>query len=484
MNDPNGMVYLDGEYHLFYQYYPDSTVWGPMHWGHAVSSDLVNWEELPIALYPDSLGYIFSGSAVWDRENTSGLGTADNPPLVAIFTHHDIDRERAGERNDYEYQSIAYSLDRGRSWTKYAGNPVLPNRNLQPDFRDPKVSWQNGSRQWVMTLAVGDHIEFFGSPDLINWTYLSSFGQEVGGHGGVWECPDLFSLIYPDRLDTLDILLVSINGGAPNGGSGTQYFIGDFDGTTFSQLPVLAEEIAKEGGVWVDYGRDNYAGVTYANLPIEETTFQGWMSNWQYAQEVPTERWRSAMTVARKLQLFNYGGVPRISSTPISGTADSPQRLSAADSSFSLIPNAPASAPENFIGLPAVEVELRFWISGKSEDQLSVAFVGETDRYEIGYDGSRGRYYSNRERAGDNGFSEQFVGTAYGPRLSNSNTLTLRVLLDASSATLFADEGRTVLTELLFPNEVLDRGVIATSESVRYLGGHLSPLGTDTKTKE
>ena len=192
MNDPNGMVYYQGEYHLFYQYHPKSMVWGPMHWGHATSKDLVHWTHLPIALYPDSLGLIFSGSAVVDKNNSTGLGTNDNPPLITIFTYHSVEQEKAG-RNDYETQGIAYSLDKGMTWTKFEHNPVLKNPGMR-DFRDPKVFWHEQSEKWVLTLAAGDHIELYDSPDLKTWTKLSEFGKEYGAHGGVWECPDLFPL--------------------------------------------------------------------------------------------------------------------------------------------------------------------------------------------------------------------------------------------------------------------------------------------------
>ena len=193
MNDPNGLVYFDGEYHLFYQHYPDSNVWGPMHWGHAVSIDLVHWENLPIAIYPDSAGYIFSGSAVVDEKNSSGLGTGTQPPLVAMYTIHDPMKQQAG-RNDYESQGIAYSNDKGGTWTKYTGNPVIPNPGNERDFRDPKVTWDEGSGQWVVVLAVKDHVAFWGSSDLKSWHHLSDFGTSLGSHGGVWECPDLFPL--------------------------------------------------------------------------------------------------------------------------------------------------------------------------------------------------------------------------------------------------------------------------------------------------
>jgi fructan beta-fructosidase len=202
MNDPNGMVYYEGEYHLFYQHHPDSTVWGPMHWGHAVSRDMVHWEHLPVALYPDSLGTIFSGSAVMDLNNTSGFGTADNPPMVAIYTS-------AGKT---QQQSIAYSLDKGRSWTKYERNPVLPNPGI-PDFRDPKVSWNDQANKWVMSLAVEDHISFYSSPNLKEWQHESDFGSDIGAHGGVWECPDLFKMKVEGSDEERWVLLVSINPG-------------------------------------------------------------------------------------------------------------------------------------------------------------------------------------------------------------------------------------------------------------------------------
>lgn len=226
MNDPNGMVYFDGEYHLFYQHNPESSKWGPMHWGHASSGDLINWEHHPIALYPDSLGTIFSGSAVVDSNNTSGLGKNGQIPLVAIFTHHDAEGEKAG-RNDFQQQSIAFSLDAGRSWKKYSGNPVLKNPGIR-DFRDPKVIWHASSKRWIMTLAAGQEILFYSSPNLIDWQKESAFGTGIGAHGGVWECPDLFPIMAGTK--PVWALIVNINPGAPNGGSGTQYFLGNFDG--------------------------------------------------------------------------------------------------------------------------------------------------------------------------------------------------------------------------------------------------------------
>ena len=261
MNDPNGMVFHSGVYHLFYQYYPDSTVWGPMHWGHATTSDLIHWENHPIALYPDSLGYIFSGSAVVDENNTSGFGKEGKIPLVAIFTHHNPKAEKESPTT-VENQSIAFSLDDGYTWTKYTGNPVLKNPGIR-DFRDPKVFWFEDGKKWIMTLAASDQIIFYSSPDLKTWTKESEFGKEFGAHGGVWECPDLFSLQYKD--ETIWVLIVNINPGGPNGGSAAQYFTGQFDGKTF--IPYQTDTR------WADYGPDDYAGVTWSNTGCAKDFF-------------------------------------------------------------------------------------------------------------------------------------------------------------------------------------------------------------------
>ncbi len=223
INDPCGMVYLDGTYHLMYQYNPHGADWGNMSWGHATSTDLIHWQEHDVALYNDSQGAIFSGGAVVDYQNTAGFGDS---AMVAIYT----------SAGTHQKQSLAYSLDRGKTWTKYNNNPVLPNKGIV-DFRDPAVFWHEPSQQWVMTLAEHDQIGFYSSPDLKEWTYQSSFGQGVGAHGGVWECPDLFELTVEGTTDRFWVLMVSINPGSPSGGSATQYFIGDFDGHNFTLAP-------------------------------------------------------------------------------------------------------------------------------------------------------------------------------------------------------------------------------------------------------
>src|SRR5688572_16694475 len=308
MNDPNGMVYYEGEYHLFYQHYPDSTVWGPMHWGHAISKDLIHWDQLPIALYPDSLGYIFSGSAVVDWKNTSGLGKEGTPPMVAIFTFHDA-KAAEGNRDDFQTQGIAYSVDKGRTWKMFDENPVLRNPGIV-DFRDPKVSWHETTSQWVMALAVKDHIEFYGSSDLKKWKKLSEFGKDVGAHRGVWECPDLFPL-NDKNGNAKWVLFVSINPGGPQGGSATQYFVGEFNGQKFMPQDTVTR--------WIDHGADNYAGVTWSDVPASDgrRLFLGWMSNWQYGQAVPSKTWRSAMTLPREVTLIKKKNAYELKFAPV-----------------------------------------------------------------------------------------------------------------------------------------------------------------------
>lgn len=449
MNDPNGMVFFEGEYHLFYQHYPDSNVWGPMHWGHAISEDLVHWEHLPIALYPDTLGYIFSGSAVVDVNNTSGLGKNGKGPLIAIFTHHNPDWHDAG-RADFQFQSIAYSNDKGRTWTKYEGNPVIPNPGIIRDFRDPKVIWDETSQQWVMVFAAKDHVAIWGSPDLKSWTHLSDFGEEYGGHGGVWECPDLFPIGVDETGENKWVLLVSINPGGPNGGSATQYFIGDFEEGRFVLDPSFEPSVTGEKAVWLDYGRDNYAGVTWSDIPKEDgrRLFIGWMSNWDYANIVPTEVWRSAMTLSRELVLKNIAGEYRLFSKPVSELAslrESTEELSVGNTESELLLDL---SPEN------LELDLRFEPLDESADFGIELSNPKGEKYRIGYHAEKNRFYSDRSMAGDHSFSDKFAsGVHYAPRLVEDATVHLQVFFDQSSIELFADGGATVLTDIFFPSQ-------------------------------
>jgi len=445
MNDPNGMVYLDGEYHLFYQHYPDSTVWGPMNWGHAVSTDLVSWTLLPIALYPDSLGYIFSGSAVVDRHNTAGLQTGDTPALVAIFTLHDATR---ADQIDHQTQGIAYSNDKGRSWTMYEGNPVLPNPGIR-DFRDPKVRWHDESNQWVMTLAAFDRIHLYGSPDLKSWRYLSAFGVEEGNHGGVWECPDLFPLATPDG-GTRWVLLLSINAGAPNHGSGTQYFIGDFDGTTFTNTNPPETEL------WIDWGRDNYAGVTWSDVPETDgrRLFLGWMSNWDYAQVVPTERWRSAMTLPRTLTLAETETGLQLISAPVKEL----EKLRGTPLTLGTTPIDSLVTLDGLADPTQFELILNLDLAAGTGDRFGLTLSNEQGAvYRFGYDRANGRLFSDRTNAGHVNFEDSFAtGLHIAPYRAPGPQMRLHFFVDESSIEVFVDSGRVVMTELFFPEDAFD----------------------------
>ena len=446
MNDPNGMVYFDGEYHLFYQFYPDSTVWGPMHWGHAVSENLVHWQHLPIGLYPDSLGYIFSGSAVVDWNNTSGFGKNGEPPLIAVFTQHDPLGEKAGEI-DFQYQSIAYSNDKGRTWIKFEGNPVIPNPGIK-DFRDPKVIWDENSRQWIMVFAAGDHLKFYGSADLIKWTKLSEFGKEWGSHGGVWECPDLFPITVEDTEEKKWALLLSINPGGPNGGSGTQYFIGEFDGSSFLLDEGFANDVSEENAVWLDWGRDNYAGVTWSDIPKEDgrRIFMGWMSNWDYAQVVPTANWRSAMTLPRELVLEKTSEGLRLFSRPMR------ELLALRENHGTVQTENPSGSLE--IGCHPAQMELYLEFHG----DLTVELLNtKGDIYQVGYDATANEFFSDRTRSGKLDFSSAFaVKNHTAARISKNELVSMHLFFDVASVELFADGGATAITDVFFPNEAFN----------------------------
>jgi fructan beta-fructosidase len=457
MNDPNGLVHFDGEWHMFYQYYPDDSVWGPMHWGHAVSPDLVHWAHLPIALYPDEHGYIFSGSAVVDRNDTSGFGDDGEPPLVAIFTYHDPER-RAQGTDDHETQGIAFSNDRGRTWTKFDGNPVLPNAGRGRDFRDPNVFWHAPTGRWVMVVSVFDHIELWASPDLKSWTYLSEFGQGIGAHGGTWECPDLFPLEVEGSGETKWVLIQNLNPGGPQGGSGTQYFVGDFDGETFTLDPRFAATLESEPAVWLDWGRDNYAGVTWSDVPADDgrRIFIGWMSNWDYGQQVPTAPWRSAMTVPRRLRLVDTPAGYRLLTAPVA-EFDSLRResVSLADQRVEGTVDLGAVLPFPPSGLDA-ELELDLERSSATAFTLILSNAAG-ERYRIGYDAARNVFFSDRSEAGDHAFSDEFAARPHeAPRQSRSSRLGMRLVFDVASVELFADDGATVLTDIFFPTLPFD----------------------------
>ncbi len=434
MNDPNGLVYYEGEYHLFYQYYPEATVWGPMHWGHAVSKDLLRWENLPIALFPDKHGYIFSGSAVIDSKNTSGFKQGPNAPMVAMFTYHLMEGEKAG-KSDFQTQGIAYSNDKGRTWTKYEGNPVIGNESGIRDFRDPKVFWHEASGQWVMILAAGDRAHIYNSPDLKSWTKASEFGPGQGAPGKPWECPDLFELTADGKSRW--VMLVSLGNGAPNGGSGTEYFVGTFDGKTFKNDNLASTTL------WVDHGTDNYAGVTWNNAPYGRRLFIGWMSNWAYAQKVPTDKWRSAMTLPRELSLFKSGNLTLLASKPVKEV----EKLR--KSRFVLDMKKPYHATSAL-----QEVLLEIDLSKTTSTDIGIEISNKKgEKISVGFEVKAGQFYIDRTEAGKRTFSDVFAAKHTAKRVSGSNILKMRLLLDTSTAELFADDGSVVMSDIFFPNE-------------------------------
>lgn len=425
MNDPNGMVYKDGEYHLFYQYNPYGSRWGNMNWGHAISRDLVSWEHMPVAISPDGLGTIFSGSAVVDKDNTAGFGAG---AIVAFYT-------QASAR---QMQSIAYSTDNGRTFKKYAGNPVLTGDVA--DFRDPKVSWHEGTHKWILTLAVGQEIRFYSSPNLKDWTYESNFGEGQGNHGGVWECPDLFELPVAGTSQKKWVLIVNINPGGPFGGSATQYFVGSFDGHKFVNESPKATK-------WMDFGKDHYATVTWSNAPQNRVIALAWMSNWQYANEVPTMQYRSSNSVPRDLRLFVKDGETYLQSAP------SPELLAlrkdkVMSKSFSV---GKAYTIDQLMSDNKGTYEITMTVRQKKQGNLSMRLMNEQgEEIEYSLDMAKRELTCIRDKSGVAGFSKDFIT----PTVTqvDGGDLQLRFLVDRSSVEAFVNDGRFVMTNLVFPH--------------------------------
>ncbi len=448
VNDPNGMVYHNGIYHLFFQYHPNSTIWGPMHWGHATSKDLIHWVHEPIAIYPDSLGTIFSGSAVLDKNNTSGFAINGRAPLVAIFTHHDAAGEKAGS-NDFQTQSIAFSNDDGKTWTKYASNPVLKNPGIR-DFRDPKVCWFEPQKKWIMTLATKDIITFYSSPDLKNWIKESEFGAGRGAHGGVWECPDLIEL--EDKGIKRWVLIVNLNPGGPNIGSGTQYFVGNFDGHSFTSEQTETR--------WLDYGPDNYAGITWSNTGKRKVLI-GWMSNWMYANQVPTEKWRNAMTIPRELKLRLIGNEFFVLSQPVN-------ELKKIQAKPMILKNIMVGKKIDLnketgnLGLPS-----RLDLEMEEANDFTIILSNELgEELIIGYDPKQNQYFIDRSKSGKIGFQTGFGARHTAPRFEKNSKMKLTMVVDVSSVELFADDGLTVMTEIFFPTTPYNQISIQSTKGV------------------
>lgn len=400
MNDPNGMFYKDGEWHLYYQYNPYGSLWENMTWGHSVSKDLIHWEALPLAIEADAIGTIFSGSCVVDKNNTAGFG---KDAIIAFYT----------SAAESQTQSMAYSTDGGRTFTKYDKNPVVTFN--APDFRDPKVFWYEGTNRWIMMLAVGQEMQIWSSANLKDWNKESSFGSEYGCHGGVWECPDML------KIGDKWVLICNINPGGPFGGSATQYFVGDFDGKKFTceSMPKVTK--------WLDYGKDHYATVSFSNAPDGRITVLAWMSNWQYANQVPTKQFRSANSIARDLGLFKDGEETYVSVTP------SKEMLAVRGAK---------------IKKPSATCEIIVDVKGTMELTLSNA---KGEQVVMNYDAQKQTFAMDRTKSGDSSFSEAFAATTVAP--THGNMKQLRIFIDNCSIEAFASDGKMAMTNLVFPNE-------------------------------
>ncbi len=433
INDPNGMVYYSGEYHLFYQYHPYDTVWGPMHWGHAVSTDMVKWTNLLIGLYPDELGDIFSGSAVVDTNNTSGFQTGTEKVMISIFTHNGPSGQ---------HQSIAYSNDKGRTWTKYDGNPVITNPGIA-DFRDPKVSWNSQINKWVMVIAAHDRVKFYTSPNLKNWTFASDFGAAAGNHGGVWECPDIFPLQLDGGATTKWVLTVNENPGAPAGGSGTQYFVGDFNGITFTNSNPDATAL------WLDFGKDNYAGVSWSNTPDGRRNFIGWMSNWNYAQDTPTTPWRSAFTAPRTLSLKTFPNGQFVVQDFVSEIAT----YRGTATTFTNQTITPGSNILSGFSSKQFEVVAEFQDSTATASEYGFKVrKGGTNFTTIGYNRSVPEIFVDRRSSGNVGFNPDFSSSNAQSMGAQNGKVKMRFLVDWSSVEVLGNDGVASITDQIFPN--------------------------------
>ncbi|HUI40854.1 MAG TPA: glycoside hydrolase family 32 protein [Terriglobia bacterium] len=446
-NDPNGLVFYKGEYHLFYQFNPFGDEWGHMSWGHAVSRDLVHWQHLPVAI-PEAHGtMIFSGSAVVDWHNSSGFchnaEAQDHSCLVAIYTGY---RAAAGSTPQNQSQYLAYSNDRGRTWTPYARNPII-DLHLA-DFRDPKVFWHAPSRKWVMAtvLAPQHKVRFFGSTDLKHWSALSDFGP-AGAVGGVWECPDLFPLaVDGDPRDVRWVLSVNLNPGGVAGGSGDQYFIGRFDGTTFSNDNPAAETL------WADYGADFYASTSFSDIPPQDgrRIWMGWLDNWEYAARLPTRPWRGQQSIPRALGLKRFPDGIRLVQEPVREmqTLRSPL-LSTAGLTVDAANRRVASQS---VRGDTLEIEAEFAPGAASEFGLKLR-KGASEETIVGIDSAKSLLFVDRTRSGNSSFDPKFPSRHTAPlHLAAGRPVRIHVFVDRSSLEVFGGAGESVISDLIFPS--------------------------------
>lgn len=432
MNDPNGMFFKDGVWHLYYQKNPYGSKWQNMTWGHSTSTDLVNWEHQPDVIRPDGLGAIFSGSAVLDPKNTAGYG---EDAVIALFTS-------AGTS---QMQSFAHSNDNGQTFQVYEGNPII---TLDTEARDPNMFWNKETGEWNLVLAhaLEKEMLIFTSPDLKNWTLQSSFGKGLGAQEGVWECPDLFELVIPGSDKTKWVLLCNINPGGPFGGSATQYFIGDFDGKTF------VSDTNPDGTVptkWLDFGKDHYATVSWSDAPDGRRPVIGWMSNWQYAADVPTMQFRSANTLPREMELFaDADGELYVASVP------SPELVNLRGKDVASASDKKLGSKPLSYKLPAdgvCEIDLTF--QAQDNDVVTLTIGNDSqEKVVMKYDAKNHRMSFDRRESGVVDFSDKFPAVTSSPTFEKDGKINLRIFIDRSSMELFGNNGEFVMTNLVFPN--------------------------------
>lgn len=406
MNDPNGMFYKDGVWHLYYQYNPYGSQWENMTWAHSTSTDLMHWENQGEVIQPDALGTIFSGNSVVDKENTAGFG---KDVVIAFYT----------SAGNAQTQSLAYSTDNGMSFKKYANNPIITSD--VPDFRDPKVFWNDDLNQWNLILASGQQMNIYSSKNLKDWKYESCFGEEYGNHGGVWECPDLL------KIGDKWVLICNINPGGPFGGSATQYFVGTFDGHKFTC------ESKPEVTKWMDYGKDHYATVSFSNAPNGRIVVLPWMSNWQYANQVPTQQFRSANGLPRDVSLYNYNGEEYVSVKP------SPEVLNAFEQ----------KASGRFQTASYLEVT-------NIKSNASIVLSNDKDEYvTMVYDGKNGTFSMDRTQSGLTEFHNDFKSKTIAP--TNGTIKGMQIFVDRCSIEAFDIDGKVAMSNLVFPSKPYDK---------------------------
>lgn len=443
MNDPNGMFYKDGVYHLYFQYNPYGSMWGNMTWGHSTSTDLTHWTYEGTAIVPDAWGAIFSGSCVVDKDNTAGFGKG---AVVAFYTS-----AKSTPWGDIQSQSMAYSLDNGKTFIKYEHNPILTS--TERDFRDPKVFWYAPGKHWVMMLAVGQEMQIYSSGNLKEWKKESSFGAMQGAHGGVWECPDLVEVAVEGSKEKKWVLICNLNPGGPFGGSAAQYFVGSFDGKKFvNESPTQTK--------WLDWGKDNYATVTWSNAPAGRCIALGWMSNWQYANNVPTTQYRSANTLARDLTLYRVGGELYLKSKP------SPE-IKKARAEEKKIPTFEVKGNYEVASLLADNkgaYEIEMTIENKGTSKIDFSLMNEKgEKVAMYYDVVRKQFVMDRSASGIVGFSRDFPAVTVAP-VRNTDQIHLRLFIDRSSVEAFGEDGEYVMTNLVFPAEPYNRMVFSSDK--------------------